>query len=132
MFWKPLSDVTPKFRRVAADRKFVVFKSAKHTRILRCVSETVLMKTIDSLIDFFDRLATPRMTDAQIETVEKNLLNLAIVGDGEAARHYADLSLSHMRWERTRSAEHRHDFIHQVHDAKAWLTRPIPSKATTI
>ena len=90
------------------------------------------MKTIDSLIDFFDRLATPRMTDAQIETVEKKLLNLAMVGDGEAARHYADLSLSHMRWERTRSAEHRHDFIHQVHDAKAWLTRPIPSKATTI
>ena len=90
------------------------------------------MKTIDSLIDFFDRLATPRMTDAQIETVEKKLLNLAIVGDGEAARHYADLSLSHMRLERTRSAEHRHDFIHQAHDAKAWLTRPIPSKATTI
>jgi len=91
-----------------------------------------MMKTIDSLIDFFDRLATPRMTDAQIETVEKKLLNLAIVGDGEAARHYADLSLSQMRWERTRSAEHRHDFIHQALDAKAWLTRPIPSKATTI
>jgi hypothetical protein len=48
------------------------------------------MKTIDSLIDFFDRVATPRMTDAQIEIIEKKLLNLAEV-DGEAARHYADL-----------------------------------------
>ena len=80
------------------------------------------MKTIDSLIDFFDRLATPRMTDAQIETVEKKLLNLATVGDGEAARHYADLSLSHMRWERTRSAEHRQDFVIQAQGAQVWLS----------
>ncbi len=80
------------------------------------------VKTIDSLIDFFDRLATPRITDAQIETVEKKLLNLAIVGDGEAARHYADLSLSHMRWERTRSAEQRLNFVDQARNAQAWLS----------
>jgi hypothetical protein len=33
------------------------------------------------------------------------------------------LSLSRMRWERTRFAEHRHDFIDQVQDAQAWLSR---------
>jgi hypothetical protein len=27
------------------------------------------------LIDFFDRLATPRMTDTQIEIIEKKLLS---------------------------------------------------------
>jgi hypothetical protein len=82
------------------------------------------MKTIDSLIDFFDRLATPRMTgmtDTQIEIIENKLLNLAIDGDKEAARHYTDLSLSRMSWERTRSPEHRQDFIHQAQDAQAWL-----------
>src|SRR5262249_84601 len=96
----------------------------KHTRILWCVSErTNGMKTIDSLINFFDRLTTPRMTDTQIEIVENELLNLAIEGDREASRHYTNLSLSRMRWERTRSAEHRHDFIDQVQDAQGWLTR---------
>jgi hypothetical protein len=79
------------------------------------------MKTIDSLIDFFDRIATPRMTDTQIEIIENKLLNLAIDGDKEAARHYTDLSLSRMSWERTRSPEYRHDFIHQAQDAQAWL-----------
>ena len=44
------------------------------------------MKTIDALIDFFDRLATPRMTDAQIEIIEKKLLNLAIDQLHEALR----------------------------------------------
>jgi hypothetical protein len=78
------------------------------------------MKTIDLLIDFFDRLATPRMTDTQIEIIEKKLLNLAEV-DGEAARHYTDLSLSRMSWERTRSAEHRLNFVYQVQGAQAWL-----------
>ena len=68
------------------------------------------MKTIDSVIDFFDRLATPRMTDTQIEIIENKLLNLAIDGDKEAARRYTDLSLSRMSWERTRSPEYRHDF----------------------
>jgi hypothetical protein len=86
------------------------------------------MKTIDSLIDFFDRLATPRMTDTQIEIIEKKLLNLAIDGDREAARHYTDPSLSRMSWERTRSPEHRHDFIDQAQDAQAWLSRSIPSE----
>ena len=88
--------------------------------------------TIDSLIDFFDRLATPRMTDTQIELIEKKLHNLAIEGDREAARHYTDLSLSRMSWKRTRSPEHRHDFIHQAQDAQGWLSRSIPSETTTI
>jgi hypothetical protein len=81
------------------------------------------MKAIDSLIDFFDRLTTPQMTDTQIEIVENKLLNLATEGDREASRHYTNLSLSRMRWERTRFAEHRHDFIDQVQDAQAWLSR---------
>ena len=80
------------------------------------------MKTIDWLIDFFDRLATPRMTDTQIEVIENRLVNLAKMGDREAARHYTDLSLSRMSWERTRSPEDRYDFIHQVQDAQAWLS----------
>jgi hypothetical protein len=80
------------------------------------------MKTIDSLIGFFDRLSTPRMTDTQIEIIENKLLNLAIDGDREAARHYTDLSLSRMSWERTRSAEHRQDFVIQAQDAQAWLS----------
>jgi hypothetical protein len=80
------------------------------------------MKTIDSLIDFFDRLATPRMTDTQIEIIENKLFNLAIDGNKEAVRRYTDLSLSRMSWERMRSLEHRHDFIHQAQDAQAWLS----------
>jgi hypothetical protein len=79
------------------------------------------MKAIDSLIDFFDRLATPRMTDTEIEIIENKLLNLAIDGDKEAARHYTDLSLSRMSWERIRSAEERQDFVDQAQDAQAWL-----------
>jgi len=97
-----------------------LFKSAKHTRILECVSETVRMKTIDSLINFCDRVATPRMTDTQIEIIEKKLLNLAEV-DGEAARHHADLYRSRLNWERTRSAEHRLNFVDQARNAEAWL-----------
>ena len=65
------------------------------------------MKTIDSLIDFFDRLATPRTTDTQIEIIENKLLNLANEDDAEAARQFADLYLCRMKWERTRSAEDR-------------------------
>src|SRR5215831_5308538 len=98
---------------------FDCFKSANRTRVLRCVSETYLrMKTIDTLIDFFDRLATPRiaqkflprkeMTDTQIEIIENKLLDLTIEGQ-EAARRYADLYRSRLNWEETRSAEHRHD-----------------------
>ena len=88
------------------------------------------VKTIDSLIDFFDRLATPRMTNAQIEIIEKKLLDLANDDDREAARYYTDLSISRMKWERTRSAEDRHDFIHQAHDAQVWLAS-IPAETTT-
>ncbi len=78
------------------------------------------MKTIDSLIDFFDRIATPRMTDTQIEIIEKKLLNLAEV-DGEAARHYADFYRSRLNWERTRSAEQRLNFVDQARNAQSWL-----------
>ena len=53
------------------------------------------MKTIDSLIDFLDRMAAPPITETKIEIIENKLFDLAIVGDGEAARHYADLSFSH-------------------------------------
>ena len=53
--------------------------------MVRIRNRTDGMKTIDALIDFFDRLATPRMTDMQIEIIEKKLLNLAIEGDREAA-----------------------------------------------
>ena len=78
------------------------------------------MKTIDSLIDFFDRLATPRMTDTQIEIIENKLLDLAIEGQ-EAARRYSDLYRSRMNWEETRSAEEREGFVDQAQDAQAWL-----------
>ena len=88
------------------------------------------MKTIDSLIDFLDRLATPRMTDRQIEIVENKLLDLANDDDREAARRYTDLYLCRMKWERTRSPEDRHNFIHQAQDAQAWLAS-IPAETTT-
>ena len=100
---------------------FDCFKSAKHTFILLCVSErTNGMKTIDSLIDCCDRVATPRMSDTQIEIIEKKLLNLAEF-DGEAARHYADLYRSRLNWERTRCAEQRLNFVDQARNAQAWL-----------
>ena len=76
------------------------------------------MKTID----FFDRLTTPRMTDTKIEIIEQKLLNLANDGDQEAARHYTDLSRARLNWERTRSPEHRQDFIDEAQDAQVWLT----------
>jgi len=84
------------------------------------------MKTIDSLINFCDRVATPRMTATQIEIIEKKLLNLAEV-DGEAARHYADLYRSRLDWEQTRSAEQRLNFVDQARNAQAWLA-VIPSE----
>jgi hypothetical protein len=61
------------------------------------------------------------MTDTQIEIIENKLLDLAISGDGEASQQYADLYLSRLNWQRTRSAEHRRDFLGQVQDAHAWL-----------
>jgi hypothetical protein len=101
-------------------RCLIAFKSAKHTRILRCVSETVLMKTIDSLIDFLDRVTTPRMTDTQIEIIENKLLDLEIEGE-EAARRHADLYRSRLNWEETRSSEQRQNLVDQAQDAQAWL-----------
>jgi hypothetical protein len=80
------------------------------------------MKTIDSLIDFLDRVATPRMTDTQIEIIENKLLDLAIEGE-EAARRYADLYRSRLNWEETRSAEQRQNLVDQAQDAQAWLSR---------
>ena len=88
------------------------------------------MKTIDSLIHFLDRLATPRKSDTQIEIVENKLLDLANDDDREAARRYTDLYLCRMKWERTRSPEDRHNFIHQAQDAQAWLAS-IPAETTT-
>ena len=80
------------------------------------------MKTIDSLIHFLDRVATPRMTDTQIEIIENKLLDLAIEGE-EAARRYADLYRSRLKWEETRSAEQRQNLVDQAQDAQAWLSR---------
>jgi len=75
------------------------------------------METIDSL--YGD--ATSLMTDTQTEFIENKLLDLAIGGDREATSQYADLYLSRLNWERTRSAEHRQGFLDQAQDAQAWL-----------
>ena len=88
------------------------------------------MKTIDSLIDSLYRVATAPMTDRQLEIIENKLLNLANDDDREAARRYTDLYLCRMKWERTRSLEDRHNFIHQAQDAQAWLAS-IPAETTT-
>jgi len=79
------------------------------------------MKTIDALIDFLDRLATPRMSDGQIEIIEKKLLDLANDDDREAARRYTDLYLCRLNWEETRSPEQRQNLVDQAEDAQAWL-----------
>jgi len=85
------------------------------------------MKTIDSLIDFLDRVATPRMTDTQIEIIEDKLLDLSIEGE-EAARRYGDLYRSRLNWEGTRSAEQRQNLVDQAQDAQAWLRGRFPSE----
>jgi|ERR1700747_1195167 hypothetical protein len=81
------------------------------------------MKTIDFLIDFLDRIATPSITETKIEIIENKLLDLALERDAEAARQYADLHLCRMKWERTRYAEDRQHFVDQAQDARAWLDR---------
>ena len=73
-------------------------------------------------INFLYEVAAPPMTDTQIEIIENKLLDLAIGGDKEAPWQYADLYLCRLDWERTRSAEHRKDFVDQAQDAHAWLT----------
>jgi len=78
------------------------------------------MKAIDSLIDFLDRVATPRMTDTQIEIIENKLLDLEIEGE-EAARRHTDLYRSRLNWEETRSPEQRQNLVDQAEDAQAWL-----------
>jgi hypothetical protein len=75
------------------------------------------METIDSLYG----AATSLMTDTQTEFIENKLLDLAIDGDREATSQYADLYLSRLDWERTRSVEHRQDFLNHTQDADAYL-----------
>ena len=75
------------------------------------------MKGISDL----DGVATPATSDTEIEIIENKLLRLAIEGDREATRQYADLFLSRLEWERTRSAKHRQDFVDQAQDAHARL-----------
>ena len=75
------------------------------------------METIDSLYG----AATWPMTDTQTEFIENKLVDLAIDGDREATQQYAVLYFSRLNWERTRSAEHRQDFLDQAQDAQAWL-----------
>ena len=74
------------------------------------------------MIDFFDRLTTPHMTDTKIEIIDQRLSNLANDGDKEAARHYTDLSRARLIWERTRSPEHQQGVIDEAQDAQVWLT----------
>ena len=62
------------------------------------------------------------MTDTQTEFIENKLLDLAIDGDREATQQYADLYLSRLNWERTRSAEHRQNLVDQAQRAHAWVT----------
>ena len=88
--------------------------------VVRIRNRTDGMKTIDSLIDFLDRVATPRMTDTQIEIIENKLLDLSIEGE-EAARRHADLYRSRLNREETRSAEQRQNLVDQAQDAEAWL-----------
>jgi len=59
--------------------------------------------------------------DREIETTENRLLHLALEGDREATRRYANLYLSGRTWERTLSVEHHRKFLDQVHDAQTWL-----------
>ena len=77
------------------------------------------MNTINAL----HRIATPPMNDPQIEILENKVFNLAIEGDEEAARRYADLYLCRLHWEGTRSAQHRQDFVDQAQRAHGWLAR---------
>jgi len=75
------------------------------------------MKTINYLYT----VATLPMTDTQIDSIENKLLNLGIEGDEEAARRYANLYLSRLNSEGTRSTGNRQDFVDQAQDAQAWL-----------
>ena len=80
------------------------------------------MKTIDSLINLLDRVATPRIPDTQIEIIENKLLDLSFEGE-EAARRHADLYRSRLNWEETRSAEQRQNLVDQAQDAQTWLAQ---------
>ena len=72
-------------------------------------------------ISYSNAVATPPITDTEIEIVENKLLDLAIEGDREAAQEYYDLYLCRLDWERTRSAERWQDFVDQAQTAHAWL-----------
>jgi len=73
-------------------------------------------------INYLEGLASPPTSDTAIEIVEDKLLDLAIGGDWEASQQYADLYLSRLNWERTRSAEHRQNLVDQAQRAHAWVT----------
>jgi hypothetical protein len=87
--------------------------------IAKAADRAIKSKGMDT-IDFLHGVATSPMT-AQTEFIENKLLDLAIDGDTGATQQYADLYLSRLNWERTRSAEHRQDFLDQAQDAQAWL-----------
>lgn len=61
------------------------------------------------------------MSDKEIETIESTLLQLAVEGDREAVRRFADLYLFRRNWERGRSAESWRGFVRQAQDVQAWL-----------
>ena len=73
-------------------------------------------------INYLEGVATPAMSDTEIEIIENKLLDLAIEGDREAAQEYYDLYLSRLDWERTRSTEQQQDFVDQAQRAHAWVT----------
>ena len=75
------------------------------------------MDTLESLFG----VGTSPMTDTQIENIENKLLNLAIDRDRDAAQQFANLYLSRLNWQRTRSVEHRQDFVDQAQNVQAWL-----------
>ena len=62
------------------------------------------------------------MSDQEIQVIENKLLHLGLEGDREAARQYAPLYLLRRSWGRTGSAEHRQNFLDQMHDVQVRLT----------
>jgi len=108
-----ISDVLP-FGRVRLHR--IAFSRADDCRV---AGRAIESRT--EMIDPLYRIATPPTRDMEIEIIETKLLNLAIDGDEEAARQYANMFLSRLDWERIRSAEHQQQFVDQAQNAQAWL-----------
>ena len=57
----------------------------------------------------------------EIETIADELMVLALDGDKEAARYFADLSLARRNWKRRGSKENWGDLIREAHRARGWL-----------